>query len=131
MSSTETALFGIDVVAEQPHPMRPAHYLLISREIGDDAKISYGAYDYEPDDYDYTVENYDDLARARQSISPYEWEQSGIFDNWTGEWIDTPDFADDIEMLAEGSAPYAARPADHRRRIAMTPIILIKKAGDQ
>ncbi|MGH3573385.1 MAG: hypothetical protein ACRDUW_16370 [Pseudonocardiaceae bacterium] len=119
--TTETApaaLFGMDAVPQQHHhQLRPYHYLLITREIRHGAEIR--AYNFKPDDYDYTVEGYHDLARARADMSFEDVGESGIFDNWTGEWVDEPDLADDLDMLAEGSAPYAARPANDPWRAAM------------
>jgi hypothetical protein len=115
-------LFDVAVDAHHDHDQRPSHYLLVTREFrdyeygdeyGDDCTV-------EADD-DYTFEGYDDLDHARADT--LRFEESGIFDNWDGQWIDKPDFADQLYMFAEGCAPYAARPVDDPWRAAMAPII--------
>jgi len=123
-TETETAaLFDVDAGDYHDHDQRPTRYLLVTREFRD---YEYGDEyddDYTVDDdyYDYTYKGYDDLGHARADT--LRFEESGIFDNWDGQWIDEPDFADQLYMFAEGSAPYAARPIDDPWRAAMAPII--------
>jgi hypothetical protein len=125
-------LFDVAVDAHHDHDQRPSHYLLVTREFrdyeygdeyGDDCTVEADD-DYTvkgDDDYDYTFEGYDDLDHARADMLLFE--ESGIFDNWTGQWVDEPYFVDELDMFAEGSAPYAARPVDDPWRAAMAPII--------
>lgn len=83
---------------------RPWHYMLVTQFIDTDDDGE----DLEPE---YEGEGYDDLDRAREAAAA-GWcgHEAGVWDNWAGVWVVEPGWSDDVEMTAEGSAPYSVRP---------------------
>ena len=104
MDQTEQpTLFGAPETTPADERHRPWHYILVSRLV-----------DYDDDDeetgVDYVGEGYDDLDAAREEVLD-AFEEDGVWDNWVGVWVVEPEWSDEVEMTAEGSAPYSARPA--------------------
>ncbi|MFF9036421.1 hypothetical protein ACF090_13225 [Streptomyces sp. NPDC014892] len=88
--------------ANIPPRHRPWRYILVTKLV-----------DYDDDgdetEAEYVPEGYDDLEAAQASATG-GFEEGGVWDNWAGVWVVEPDWSDEVEMTAEGSAPYSARP---------------------
>jgi hypothetical protein len=86
-----------------PPRFRPWHYVLVTKLVDYD-----GDDDFEGE-AEYVGEGYDDVEAARESaVGGYE--EGGVWDNWAGAWVVEPEWSSEVEMTAEGSAPYSARP---------------------
>lgn len=86
-----------------PTRFRPWHYVLVTKLVDYD-----GDDDFEGE-AEYVGEGYDDVEAARESATG-GYEEGGVWDNWAGAWVVEPDWSGEVEMTAEGSAPYSARP---------------------
>lgn len=88
--------------ANIPPRHRPWHYLVITEFVDYDD-------DGEETGTEYVPEGYDDEDQARQEVGA-GFDEVGVWDNWAGVWIVEPDWSDEVEMTAEGPAPYSLRP---------------------
>lgn len=105
MSTLQLTLPGIDVATRCPD-FRPPHYLVIVREYDDDPREK-----SEPEYHVETTTHDLDFATAEAEFYS-DGECSGaVLDNWSGVWVRIPpDWADDVEVMAEGFARYDLRP---------------------
>jgi hypothetical protein len=61
----------------------------------------------------FRSEGYDDEQVARTNAADYDdggYGTAGVWDNWAGGWLVEPDWADEVEMVAEGWSRYDLRP---------------------
>lgn len=103
MTTDQLAIDGAPeaVTANIPPRHRPWRYLVITELVDYDG-------DGEEAGTEYVQEGYDDEDRARQEVGGVD--EVGVWDNWAGVWVVEPEWSGEVEMTAEGSAPYSARP---------------------